>query len=78
MSEFVAKQLLTIMSGGNPKRPVNLSVLEEFKKKLKLTIIEKVLKMKNLLITGQAKVLEEQLQLRHQTGYVYWCQLQSK
>ena len=36
MSEFVAKQLLTIMSGGNPQRPVNLSVLEEFKKKLKL------------------------------------------
>jgi D-3-phosphoglycerate dehydrogenase len=36
MSEFVAKQLLTIMSGGNPQRPVNLSVLEEFKNKLKL------------------------------------------
>ena len=35
MSEFVAKQLLTIMDGGIAERPVNPSVLEVFKNKLK-------------------------------------------
>ena len=35
MSEFVAKQLLNIMSGGEPERPVNTSVLEVFKNKFK-------------------------------------------
>ena len=35
MSEFVAKQLLTIMGGGIAERPVNPSVLEVFKNKLK-------------------------------------------
>ena len=35
MSEFVATQLLKIMNGGDPERPVNLDVVEVFKEKFK-------------------------------------------
>ena len=35
MSEFVATQLLKIMNGGDPERPVNSEVIEVFKEKFK-------------------------------------------
>ena len=34
MSEFAAKQLLNIMKGGNPERPVNKDILPLFQSKL--------------------------------------------